>query len=274
MPARVEQKFFVTPDRMVLALALIRRKCRWDAAYPSEQINSLYFDTPELEQHERSLAGEFAKAKVRIRWYGAGHDPHGSAAEAVVAAPQSSPVNVWIELKERRGFASTKQRRPAEVAAAALHPHALAAGIVPLGTLLETMGEFGFFAAKRLCPVVAISYWRRRFIEPQTGFRVALDSAIRSSLVMPGVGRGERGLRLAGAVVEIKGPSGELPGRLLAMGELGSSWTRFSKYSSSLSAHAGDLGGVSRLWPSGIMSAEQWTGAPTSDREVEICGIV
>ena len=48
------------------------------ASIREEQINSLYFDTPDLDQHERSLAGEFAKDKVRIRWYGSEHDPHGS----------------------------------------------------------------------------------------------------------------------------------------------------------------------------------------------------
>ncbi len=85
-PERVEQKFFVTPNRMILALALLRRTCRWDEMYPEEQINSLYFDTPDLEQHERSLAGEFAKAKIRIRWYGAEYDPHESVRQAAQEA--------------------------------------------------------------------------------------------------------------------------------------------------------------------------------------------
>ena len=268
LPERVEQKFFVPPNRMALALALIRRTCRFDQHYPQEQINSLYFDTPDLEQHERSLAGEFAKAKIRIRWYGTEHDCHHLAVGKGHMAPSHEAVPVWLELKERSGFTSTKQRTAVDVPAGALHSHALATGIVPTSDLTSTMAGFGFFAAKRLCPVIAISYWRSRFVEPRTGFHIAFDSDIRSSAVMPGIGRGERGLRLSGAVVEVKGPSAELPGSLRELRELGSSWTRFSKYSSSLTAHAGELASVSRLWPSGVVHVEGCTLVPTSNREV------
>jgi hypothetical protein len=242
LPERVEQKFYVAPDAMTLALALVRRTCRRDADYPEEQINSLYFDTPDLEQHESSQAGEFAKAKVRIRWYGAGLD--------------GETLPVWLELKERRGFVSTKQRWSTEVPASALEPGALAAGIVPSNLLAHTMAGFGFFTRKRLCPVIAISYWRERFVEPRTGCRVAFDSRVRSTAVMPGIGRGERDLELPGAVVEVKGPAFFLPDCLRPLADLGSSWTRFSKYSASLDAHASALGSVSRLWPSGRMQTE------------------
>jgi hypothetical protein len=269
---RVEQKFFVAPNRMILALALLRRSCRWDEEYPEEQINSLYFDTPDLEQHESSLAGEFEKTKIRIRWYGTEHDPHGPAEGTVDMALRGEAVPAWLELKERRGFMSAKQRTPVKVAADALQPQALASGIVPTSALMTTMAGFGFFTPKRLCPVIAISYWRQRFVEPRTGFRIAFDSDVRSSVIMPGIGRGERGLRLLGAVIEVKGPTAELPACLRGLGELGSSWTRFSKYSSSLDAHAADMSSVSRLWPSGVVHAEPCTGVPTSNREVATCG--
>jgi hypothetical protein len=64
---RVEQKFFVAPQRETLALALLQRTCRPDPAHPHDQVNSLYFDTFDLDQHERSDAGDFVKDKVRIR---------------------------------------------------------------------------------------------------------------------------------------------------------------------------------------------------------------
>ncbi|MFH0915181.1 MAG: VTC domain-containing protein, partial [bacterium] len=102
---RVEQKYFVAPSKAGWALALLRTTCRWDDQYPAEQINSLYFDTPHLDQHERSLAGEFGKDKVRIRWYGDEHDPHrtSSRPERPPAPPASPRVQVWLELKSRRG---------------------------------------------------------------------------------------------------------------------------------------------------------------------------
>ncbi len=255
LPERVEQKFFVAPNRMIMTLALLRRVCRWDPQYPEEQINSLYFDTPDLEQHEDSAAGQFAKSKVRIRWYGAEYDPHGMRGGSPEVSGEGTAVPVWLELKNRRGFASTKQRWSLDVPAVALGPEALAAGIVPNVMLTNTMAGFGFFAAKRLCPVVAVSYWRWRFVEPRSGFRVAFDAHIRSSVVMPGLGRGERGLELPGAVIEVKGPTADVPAGLRQLSGLGTSWTRFSKYSSCVDAHASDLCSVSRLWPSGSAHA-------------------
>jgi hypothetical protein len=88
------------------------------------------------------------------------------------------------------------------------------------------MAEFGFAAPGKLCPVIAISYWRYRFVEPETGFRISIDSCIRSSLVISGLGRGERGLELPGAVVEVKGPVFDLPRALKPILEIGASWTR------------------------------------------------
>lgn len=272
MLERVEQKFFIAPTRMSMALALVRRTCRWDDEYPEEQINSLYFDTADLDQHERSLAGEFAKDKIRIRWYEA--DPDAPRSDAVVspACSQVETVPVWLELKSRRGFVSTKQRTRLEVPVDALAFEALRRGIVPPNTLSGTVAGFGFLSPKRLQSVIVVSYRRCRFTEPRTGFRVAFDSRIRSSMVMPGIGRGERDLELPGAVIEVKGPSGDLPYCLRAIAEIGSSWTRYSKYSSSLEAHGAEPGSVSRLWPSGTVHAEPWTGVPTSNREVATCG--
>ena len=269
---RVEQKFFLVPTRMIRAAALVRRLCRWDTEYPDEQINSLYFDTPELDFHESSKAGAFAKHKVRIRWYGDECDPHLrlGLAEASKAAEESLPV--WLELKERRGFVSTKQRKPTEVAACLLRPDLLCDGIVSANELAMTVAGFGYLAPVRLRPVVVISYRRWRFVEPRTGSRVAFDSDIRSSIVRPGLGRGERGLRLAGAVLEVKGPTADLPPCLRDLADLGSSWTRFSKYSASLETHIEDLASVSRFWPSGTVHVEACTAVPTRKRRVRVCG--
>jgi hypothetical protein len=247
---RVEQKFFIRPDRIGLALALVSRTCRRDPVHPLGQVNSLYFDTFDLEEHRRSDAGDSAKDKIRIRWYGQRFDPHIRP----VAAGKS--VEVWLERKTRRGFASTKQRLPLEVPSSALAFAALGRGIVPPAVLVDTMARFGFFSRSKLCPVIAISYWRYRFVEPCTGFRISIDSRIRSSLLMPGLGRGERGLELLGAVVEVKGAVFDLPCALRPLADIGASWTRYSKYSSSLDAHAADLGSVSRAWPSGMMEKE------------------
>jgi hypothetical protein len=198
----------------------------------------------------------------------------GRADRAQASAEANGEVPVWLELKSRRGFASTKQRLPLLVPPEALSFRALGRGILPPRVLRETVAGFGFFARGHLRPVVTISYWRYRFVEPRTGFRISIDSHIRSSVVMPGRGIGERGLELPGAVVEVKGPVFDMPVPLLQLAQIGSSWTRYSKYSSSLDAHAATRGGVSRLWPSGMMEKEPGVlalvpGVPDSRESVQ-----
>lgn len=239
---RVEHKYFFLPQKAGLALGLLRRNCRYDHDFPQEQINSLYFDTWDLDQHERSSSGEFAKDKVRIRWYGTDWESGDGV------------TGVWVELKSRRGFASTKQRASFEVPTARLQVSALTRGILSPDSLARAMADFGFFPRGILRPVMAISYWRHRFDEPFSGFRVALDSSIRSTMIRGGAGHGESALELPGIVVEVKGPSFGLPFALQPLGDLGASWTRYSKYSSSIEAHEAQRGSVSRLWPSGTMA--------------------
>ena len=268
---RVEQKFFITPRRTGLAIALLRRACRPDPDFPVGQVNSLYFDTLDLDQHQRSDSGEFTKDKIRIRWYGKDLDPHRTALDREPDSARDGTACVWLELKSRRGFASTKQRTTMDVAASALAFDALKTGIVPANVLRQTMAGFGFFAYGPLIPVVTISYWRLRFIEPRSGFRISIDSRIRSSMVMPGVGIGERGLELPGMIVEVKGPRFEVPASLRPLLEIGSSWTRYSKYSSSIDGHGEPRGTVSRLWPTGMLEEQPstlaWVKQAQKDRE-------
>ena len=65
---RFERKFFILPRNIGFAYALLRQICRPDGEYPEGQVNSLYFDTPDLDQYVRSAAGDFKKDKVRLRW--------------------------------------------------------------------------------------------------------------------------------------------------------------------------------------------------------------
>lgn len=226
---RIERKFYVMPKQAGLAYGLLRQLCRPDGEYPAGQINSLYFDTLDLEEHENSLSGDFGKDKVRIRWYGDGASPDDTR-------------SIYIELKSKRGFAGTKRRLKMEVPAHRLEMPHLARGIVPGALLSHTLSSFGHFPSKPLRPVVKISYLRYRFTEPITGQRVALDCRIRSTMVRPQLGYGEKDLELVGAVIEIKGPSIELPATLKRIGILDIDWSRFSKYSACIDAHGERLG--------------------------------
>ena len=235
---RIERKFYVTPNQVSIAYGLLRQVCRPDGEYPTGLVNSLYFDTFDLDEHQKSMSGDFRKDKVRIRWYGDSGSPDGVR-------------TIYVELKSKQGFAGTKQRLKMEVPAYCLTMPHLARGIVPSALLSNTLSSFGHFPSKLLYPVVRITYWRYRFTEALTGQRVALDCQIRSTMMRPRPGNGEKELELAGAVIEIKGTSIELPATLKRIGILDVDWSQFSKYSACIDAHDERLGSIGRLSPSG-----------------------
>ena len=235
---RIERKFFVLPRNIGLAYALLHQVCLPDKEYPGGIVNTLYFDTPDLDQYTRSAAGEFRKDKVRIRWYDNLDDYPGE-------------VPVFLELKSREGFASSKQRLRLTVPPQQLEPNRLGAGIVDRALLINTLAGFGYYPDKPLRPIIVISYRRHRFNEMLTGVRVSLDYGIRSSVVAPGLGYGEQELPLRGGVIEVKGPRMELPLTLRRMKLLDVDWSRFSKYGYCLESHLTETGIRARLWPSG-----------------------
>jgi len=228
------------PRNIGFAYTFLRQVCRPDKEYPKDYVHSLYFDTPDLDQYIRSASGDFKKDKVRIRWYGDITD-------------QQSTVPVFLELKTREGFASSKQRQRLLVPRQRLEVAQLTGGIVDRTALMDTLAGFGHFPEMPLRPIILISYLRHRFNEMQTGVRVSFDQDISTSIVAPELGRQERELRLAGAVIEVKGPTLELPTTLKRMRILDADWSRFSKYGYCIETHLTEPGTVARFWPSGRM---------------------
>ena len=191
-----------------------------------------------MDQYEKSSSGDFQKDKVRLRWYGKEEKFNGM-----------QPI--FIELKSRQGFAGTKQRLKLMVPPDNLALDNLIKGIIPKTVLVNTLARFGYFLPEMLQPVIKISYWRYRFSEVMTGQRVSLDCNIRSTMIMPGAGNGEKELMLPGSVIEIKGQSMDLPTTLKQARMLDTDWTRFSKYSACIDSHAEEPGSVGQLSPSG-----------------------
>ena len=238
LPERFERKYYLSPWGFGQAYGLLRQICLPARQYPSERINSLYFDTVDLDQHARSDSGDYCKDKVRIRWYGEDEDLSGMQ-------------TVFLELKSRRGFASTKQRLMLQTAAESLTASNLGRGILPRTLVMDTLAKFGFFPPSMLFPVVKISYWRYRFDEITTEQRISLDCHIRSTMILLEPGNGEKNLELPGSVLEIKGQAAELPFALCHARMLDTDWTRFSKYSACIDAHTEMPGTVGRMSPSG-----------------------
>jgi hypothetical protein len=240
LPERIERKFYILPMKVDITYGLLRSICRFDFDYPAEQINSLYFDTVDLDQYNKSDSGDLVKNKVRIRWYGQNDNLTGMQ-------------TIYLELKSRRGFASTKQRLELKVPAENLALSELGRGIVPNPFLSDTLAKFGYFVKEPLRPVIIISYWRYRFNEVLTGQRVSLDCHIRSSMIASGFDSIEKQLELPGGVMEIKGLRMDLPITLRMIRVLELDWSRFSKYASCIDAHVMQPGTRGQLSPSGII---------------------
>ena len=221
---RFERKFYISPENLSFAYSLLRQVCRPDGQYPQGVINSLYFDTADLDQYTRSAAGEFKKDKVRIRWY----DQVNHKEEI---------VPVYLELKSREGFASSKKRKKTTVGSKCLLPANLSARILNRQEFMDTISEFGYFPELPLRPVIMISYQRFRFNEMLTGTRVSFDRDIQSKMVTGEFGPDNSSQRISGGVIEVKGPTMELPPTLLHMKLLDVNWSRFSKYVSCIDSH-------------------------------------
>jgi hypothetical protein len=231
---RFERKFAIQPRYAGFALAFLRQVCRPDREYPVNRVTSLYFDTSDLDEYIKSASGEFKKDKTRIRWYDN-------------TATENGNFPVYVELKMREGFASSKQRKRLLVPGERLRPEGIVRGIIDKQLLFDTLAGFGHFPEKPLIPVMRISYMRYRFKEMQTGVRVSYDYNIRALAVAQELINSNREVSLPGGVIEVKGPSLELPVTLRRMHILDTEWSRYSKYGLCIDAYISEPGITARL---------------------------
>jgi len=64
-----ERKFTAPPESETLALELFESHCFLDDKYPTNVINSIYYDSRFIHFYSDKLEGHFLKMKVRLRWY-------------------------------------------------------------------------------------------------------------------------------------------------------------------------------------------------------------
>jgi hypothetical protein len=235
---RFERKFFVPPAKTIFARSLLSHTCLPDGKYPQGTINSLYFDTPDLDHFQKSDDGNYERDKICIRWYDNPGDLKGM-------------VPVYLELKSKKGFVSRKKRRKIFVPAERLKRIQYDDTIVARNVISGTLTEFGYFSKEPLIPVIVVTYRRFRFTEIMTGTRLSFDWRICSTLTNHVLGHTRLNLMLEGGVIEIKSPTVEIPVSLRSLVELGTDWTRFSKYAGCLESQMEKPGSVGCLWPSG-----------------------
>ncbi len=235
---RFERKFFVSPSKEAFTRSMLAHISLPDGKYPKSRINSLYFDTYDLDMYRKSDDGNYERFKIRIRWYDN-------------ASEQKGDVPVYLELKAKRGFASRKNRRKFLVPAERLKNVNENNTIIDRNIIVRTLAEFGYFSDDSIQPVILIAYDRFRYVELMTGTRMSLDWNINSTLMNRELGIGQPGLVLDGSIIEIKGPSMDIPLTVQPLGFTDIDWTRFSKYASCIESQTETPGSVGLTWPSG-----------------------
>ena len=94
---RLEYKF-ITKDRYYYKLKhwIKMHPLGFNKAYPSRQINNIYFDTYDLKSYKDNLSGISSRVKIRYRWYG----------ESISPAPGT------LEIKCKRNLHGWKFKHP------------------------------------------------------------------------------------------------------------------------------------------------------------------
>ena len=210
--SREERKYPLPAARSALIAAWMDARFPRNPQYPEGVITSCYYDTPQLDSYQESADGEFAKAKLRLRWYGDPVDPY---------------AGVWVELKTRSGMRSAKQRF--RFASSGI-PNALGL-IIPerreLAHRLRELGELGsLFLDPTLEPIAIIRYRRIRWESTDRSLRASLDTTVR---VAAPLGAPVWRPIIDGSVLELKS-QGDLPPQLAHFERLGMRRAAHSKY--------------------------------------------
>ncbi len=181
-------------------------------------MESIYFDTRDLRLLAEKAGSDYLKTKVRVRWY-----------------PWSgSEAPSYLELKRRFGTRRHKIRVETPYPAGRLADEPLASA--ELARLPRRLRSQGVPVPEILLPVLVVRYHRRRWIDPTSGARISLDTAITAPRFSPGLGLTANPAPLPQAVLEVKSAAAYLPPRLAALTGLGLRRASFSKYAA-CSAH-------------------------------------
>jgi hypothetical protein len=222
LTSRLERKFLVRQGAIYALIARAGHCCLPDPVYPYGDVHSIYYDTPELASYHESEDGDIIKTKYRIRWYD--------------TPPPSGDIPVWIEVKAKNGLRSRKLRVRHSVPAGVFSPGDYRR-LISHGQLQQFISASGAPGGQpQLLPVALISYRRHRFLDPESGMGLAIDTDIESSILRYGSRADILKTRLRESILEIKGPEMALPGCFAALKECLTGWTAFSKYARGLDA--------------------------------------
>jgi hypothetical protein len=217
----LEYKYLFPAGYEAPVLEWLEHACLSDPVYDHGIVYSIYYDTPGLFHYQESGDGDFLKSKVRLRWYA------DSGSPVPETAASATSVKCFLEAKKKFGSVREKRRLELFLPTETLDsdPFSQAAILdLPLRAF-----ELGYLPSGILVPVLLVRYRRRRFVDPETHVRIAVDTEIccpaANESLLPGLPPVHLGL----GVVETKGPRRGWPATLRPLQGL---LTRspFSKY--------------------------------------------
>jgi len=211
-----EGKYAIPASRTAMTIRILEGLCEPDPSFPIGKVSSIYFDSRNWTYLGEKRNSDYLKTKVRLRWYGlpeSGYKGTGGA---------------FAEIKLRIGSRRSKVRIPVTytgetLEVMALHDRELLR--IP-GALISA----GAPIRHTLFPAIAVSYFRRRYIERSTRCRIALDYEITSPKSNKHLLPYAMPCKLAYSILEVKGQEAEFPHGLRNLLKLGFRREAFSKY--------------------------------------------
>ncbi|NQU75586.1 MAG: VTC domain-containing protein [Planctomycetes bacterium] len=156
---RYEVKFVLDESALPTLLAWVRsHPAGFVTAYPTRQVNSLYFDTNDWASLFDGLGGLTSRGKLRFRWYG----------------PDISRPDCMLELKHKRGSLGTKISRPIE----AIDLRGANWGDIVRDLDKQDLGPLVPVLARSHCPVLLNHYQRRYNVSADRTVRLTIDTEL------------------------------------------------------------------------------------------------
>lgn len=201
-----------------------------DPKFHTGTISSIYFDTADFRLYGEKANSDYIKSKLRLRWY-----------ENIEEGDPERLVASYLEVKRKYGSTRKKDRLRVLVRAGTLRDRMFEDHAIL--ELAERACELGYSNTIGLLPAALIQYDRFRYVAPDTGARVSLDTAIRCLRMNPILLCGTPPVHLSMGVLEVKGALDTLPESLFPVRHLLRK-EAFSKYSTCLDRLVSPMGAV------------------------------
>jgi hypothetical protein len=150
--------------------------CRKDKKYPESKVQSIYLETLNSDSYQEKVNSDFFKTKYRVRWY---------ETPDLTDSNNGDHYPIFLEKKMKVGAKRLKHRWAIRSNFKALRLKKLSSKFHQNWHDLIAEKE----AIPYLCPLIQISYTRKRFIDSFSGARFSLDYNIRvektNSLMLP-----------------------------------------------------------------------------------------